>query len=176
MLLIGSFPIPSSDRLSSTEEIRQKTDLGQFLMTARHGLIITSGMAGDETSATVVWHVGGRGILFSCLFLLSFFKRDEILPMKRVLDESPTCETSYLRIHIYKWTWVIEREREEKNVTDRRNKRRRIWKKKGGRKVVVAFLGNSFNSLLSSIGRSRTRRKRGEPGRWFTTQNRWKKR
>ena len=54
MLLIGSFPIPSSDRLSSTEEIRQKTDLGQFLMTARHGLIITSGMAGDETSATVV--------------------------------------------------------------------------------------------------------------------------
>lgn len=54
MLLIGSFPIPSSDRLSSTEEIRQKTDLGQFLMTARHGLIITSGMAGDKTSATVV--------------------------------------------------------------------------------------------------------------------------
>lgn len=177
MLLIGSFPIPSSDRLSSTEEIRQKTDLGQFLMTARHGLIITSGMAGDETSATVVWHVGGRGILFSCLFFLSFFKRDEILPMKRVLDESPTRETSYLRIHIYKWTWVIERERE----------RRKMWriveirgegygKKKGGRKVVVAFLGNSFNSLLSSIGRSRTRRKRGEPGRWFTTQNRWKKR
>lgn len=30
-------------------------------------------------------------------------------------------------------------------------------RKKRGRKVVIAFLGNSFDSLLSSIGRSRTR-------------------